>query len=502
MKVSCLFGISFFLFLKSTFFIIPLPHSLFTDLLFCDELPRFSFYLSFQFLTLWLGGVVFKGSGPNTFCGKIVPCLFFGAFGLVFVAIVISSSLIAFRGLNNLSVTHVEELTSSINWISTGIVSVSLGAYTARFLYVFLKSRVDSNIRNKLVFLLFVLSVCFAVFAARCIWALLIQIKANTLNEKLMLDFSDRCRSEQCLPMYVYHLVFYNIVDLCPTILLLLVFSMTSPSSSSTSSARTKTTARSTINMNDEKTSDGPARRKRKKNAYSNPNCDGIYGSPYTPLCSGDGDGSLLNSTPILTMSSLALPMPTNNCGFPSSSSFCSFCSSSSSDCYSTPPSYIRADCNEDTYAARTEAGEMGAEAGRLGNKGDAEGRGGGGGGGRRGGREGRGGRDWAGGQQEQQHLPNPMYGTGGGTLPLSLSLSSLGYYPTSFTPPTSRMNPDSIGMGMGGSTGLSPSILATANPSSLAFFPHSSPHDTQESKFIELSPSTYALRFPQETHQ
>jgi hypothetical protein len=88
-KLCCLIALSSFLFLKSMFMLVPYPHVLFTDVFVCDQLPRYFLFLSFQFLALWLGGVVFKG--VNICCSIIVPIFLLLLSLLALVALVVFS---------------------------------------------------------------------------------------------------------------------------------------------------------------------------------------------------------------------------------------------------------------------------------------------------------------------------------------------------------------------------------------------------------------------------
>jgi hypothetical protein len=68
MKISCLIFLSLFLLIKSLFYIVPFPLTVFSNIFFCDQLARFFLFISFIFLSLWLGGVVFNGVA-NFCCG-------------------------------------------------------------------------------------------------------------------------------------------------------------------------------------------------------------------------------------------------------------------------------------------------------------------------------------------------------------------------------------------------------------------------------------------------
>jgi hypothetical protein len=71
MKIMCLIFLSLFVMMELVFLIVPFPHSFFSDMLYCDHLPRFSVFVSFQFLCLWLGGVVFSNYSSSNFCSLL-----------------------------------------------------------------------------------------------------------------------------------------------------------------------------------------------------------------------------------------------------------------------------------------------------------------------------------------------------------------------------------------------------------------------------------------------
>jgi hypothetical protein len=94
-KVLCLVTMTLFLFFKSLFIWVPFPHRYFSDIFLCDQLPRYFLFLSFQFLALWLGGVVFKGPGRNLCCGVVVPIILLGLSASALVGLLVFSLVIA-----------------------------------------------------------------------------------------------------------------------------------------------------------------------------------------------------------------------------------------------------------------------------------------------------------------------------------------------------------------------------------------------------------------------
>lgn len=236
-KILCVTTMTLFVFFKSLFIVIPFPHGYFTDIFLCDQLPRYFLFLSFQFLALWLGGVVFKGFGRDICCGIVVPIVLLGLSGSALVGLIVFSSIIAHDYDNNqLDLSYdYDSATSAAVCVNTGVVCISLLIYTSRFMYVFIKTPVSKLIRTKLCILLLVLIFSFVLFLIRFVWSTCIIFQSNVINQDYYIGFAKRCfeNDNDCVSLYVFTLVFLSLLDVLPSILLLFVFSISSSSSSS-----------------------------------------------------------------------------------------------------------------------------------------------------------------------------------------------------------------------------------------------------------------------------
>jgi hypothetical protein len=88
-KVLSLISLALFLFLKSLFMVVPFPYDYFTDIFVCDQLPRYFLFLSFQFLVVWLNGIIFKGI--NIYCTRVLPIFLLSLSVVAFIVLVVFS---------------------------------------------------------------------------------------------------------------------------------------------------------------------------------------------------------------------------------------------------------------------------------------------------------------------------------------------------------------------------------------------------------------------------
>ncbi|KAK2950060.1 hypothetical protein BLNAU_14982 [Blattamonas nauphoetae] len=219
--------------------LVPIPWDYTSALVLCDQIPRYLFYVSWEFISMWLGSAII---GP----GRTKKCVH--RFRHIVYALVLI--LTFFNKHQSDSLRYVTVASNSLMYIT---VCASLSIDMVRLWRILCNNMLLPTYRSRIKLLTLLVATVFVVYVTRFFWAI---FKATGINiiQNAFDTARNQCRDDdvtnrkQCMSYYGFSSIILFIFEDVPTIFLLVTFTIIKLHVSSSRKNRKKISERYAIN--------------------------------------------------------------------------------------------------------------------------------------------------------------------------------------------------------------------------------------------------------------
>ncbi|KAK2953384.1 hypothetical protein BLNAU_11670 [Blattamonas nauphoetae] len=229
-KKGFLAMLAFYHIMRSMTAFVPFPHNAFSNMLFCDQIPRFGLFIAWQLFTIWLGQTLGKATKKRRrrHCTNV-------SFSLLFFALFIAGIIVSVIYMNEpeggqtgIDYAIYLFVVDALTYIT---IIVSAAFASIRLTRLLLKVHILKEFKSRIILALVLIIIFGMMFFVRLIYIILNQAKVNPIAKKLV-EYARNFEAtgQQLSSYYAGHLVFYLIFEIIPVLLLnLLYFSLSLP---------------------------------------------------------------------------------------------------------------------------------------------------------------------------------------------------------------------------------------------------------------------------------
>ncbi|KAK2943062.1 hypothetical protein BLNAU_22036 [Blattamonas nauphoetae] len=203
--------------------VVPFPWNYFTGTFICDQVPRFLLFVSWEFLSLWIGSLVGFGSSGGGIRSILGHGTYFFIMGVCFIISLVMSIYVS-RITPEAHTEGVDVPTTISNLILYITVFVSLLIHIIRFIRIIRDPRIHSKLRRSVLWLIIMFSVVALIFFLRFLYAILKTFKVNPIQNWIKKNAKICLATENC-GMYLLGTNSVMVVwEVIPSALLLITF--------------------------------------------------------------------------------------------------------------------------------------------------------------------------------------------------------------------------------------------------------------------------------------
>ncbi|KAK2962423.1 hypothetical protein BLNAU_2666 [Blattamonas nauphoetae] len=208
--------------------LLPIGWNYTTALIFCDQIPRYFFFMGWEFISMWLGTAILASQNTRR-CFRVTYHLSYAI--LIGLTLITTSVTSYIRHLKKDKTDGLRYLSVASNSLMYLTVSISLGIYFFRLLRILCDSMLIPTLKSRIVILTILVGTVFGIYVIRLVWAILKATGVNVL-QNILDGFRDKCSLDDmeyhrhCTRYYAYSGIVLFIFEAVPTILLLVTFTL------------------------------------------------------------------------------------------------------------------------------------------------------------------------------------------------------------------------------------------------------------------------------------